>query len=876
MAPASPTLPAATARREVPFVGREVELAVLDDWWQQARTGRRQVVFVAAPVGVGKTALIDVFVDRLRDGEHVLVGRGLCVAQFGESEAYLPVLDALSGLCRGSHGHHVREILGTAAPTWLLQLPRLLEPADLEALRLRTVGATAERMLRELGDAVEVLTADWPLVLVCEGLHRSDRATIEVLAYLAGRPAPARLLIVGTYRSPEVLSDSHPLRQVVRELRAQGQCSFLSLELLGRPAVAAYLHERLAPGRPSDALIADVHQHTDGNALFMTTVVNYLIDRGQLTDVGGEIRSQEPLDRLGIPDSVGQFIEQQLHELAVPDRELLEIAAVVGVEFSAAAVLAGAGDERPGLRAKEVADLCSTLAWDTGLLIERDLAEWPDGTVTAQYRFHHALYQEVLYGSLSPGRREVVHRRIGTRLAAGFGSRSGEIAAELAMHFERGQVFSQAIPYLASAAEISLQRAAHRETLDYASRGLQLLERAGVIDDRPALELRLRMMQTVALVTLHGAGSPGVDQAYLHARAVSAEIDDATLLGPVLYGLWNFAFNRGRMSDAADLSEELHGLARRNPDPVLEMQAHGTTGYTHVLAGRPATALPHLEQGLALYDPTAHRRLALVYGEDPGVGCHQWAAYATWLLGYPDRARRHATEACRLAQNLGYPNDIAQATWFATVVHILCRDVYRARQLSDSLLGVCQKYELTRWSALGQLVDAWMAAQKGEPHAAIPQMRASLADYSGASGFPYFSSSLLAEALAKAGDTAGALETASGALVMARRTGQLWYAAELARLRGEILLRSAPSPAIGPDDLATDAEHALVEALEIARRQQARSLELRAATSLARLWQSQAQHQRARDVLAGTYRWFTEGHDTGDLQAAAAVLAELG
>ncbi len=525
-------------------------------------------------------------------------------------------------------------------------------------------------MLRELGDAVEVITAEWPLVLVCEGLHKSDRSTTELLAYLARRPDPARLLIVGTYRSPEVLAETHPLRQVVRDLRELGQCGFLSLELLARPAVAAFLHERLAPGRPSETLITDVHQHTDGNALFMTTVVDYLIDRGLLADVGGEVRGQERLDQLGIPDSVGQFIEQQLSELAAPDRGLLEIAAAVGVEFSAAAVLAGASDERPDLRAKEVADLCSTLAWDTGLLVERELAEWPDGTVTAQYRFHHALYQEVLYGSLSPGRREVVHRRIGARLAAGFGSHAGEIAAELAMHFERGQDFEQAIPFLARAAEIALQRAAHRETLDYATRGLQLLEGAEAIADRPALELRLRMMQTVALVMLHGAGSPGVDLAYRHARAVSAQIEDATLLGPVLYGLWNFAFNRGQMSDAAELSEELHGLARRNPDPVLEMQAHGTTGNTHVLAGRPAIALPHLEQCLALYDPTAHRRLALIYGEDPGVGSHQWAAYATWLLGYPDRARRHATEACQLAHNLGYPNDIAQATWFATVVHI--------------------------------------------------------------------------------------------------------------------------------------------------------------------------------------------------------------
>jgi predicted ATPase len=305
------------------------------------------------------------------------------------------------------------------------------------------------------------------------------------------------------------------------------------------------------------------------------------------------------------------------------------------------------------------------------------------------------------------------------------------------------------------------------------------------------------------------------------------------------------------------------------------MQAHGTTGYNEVLAVRPATALPHLERSIALYNPTTHRQLALVYGEDPGVGGHQWASYATWLLGYPDRARHHATEACRLAQELGYPNDIAQATWFATVINIMCRDVYRARQLSDSLVRLCHEYELTRWSALGTLVAAWMAAQQSDPQSAVEQMRGALGDYSGASGFPYFSSSLLAETLARAGATAEALETATGALVMARRTGQPWYAAELARLRGEYLLRLAPSRTVGPGDLAADAERALLEALDIARRQQAKSLELRAATSLARLWQSQADTQRARGLLAGTYRWFTEGFDTGDLQEAARLLTAL-
>jgi tetratricopeptide (TPR) repeat protein len=868
-----PPFQAVTGRQDPPFVGREVELALLDEWWQQARAGRRQIVFVAAPAGVGKTALVDVFVDRLRNGDSALFGRGECVEQFGESEAYLPILEALSGLCRGPHGKRVRETLRSVAPTWLIQLPALLEPAELDALRPGTVGASPERMLREMGDALTLLTAEQPLLLVCEELHQSDRSTTELLAYLARRRDPARLLLVGTYRSTEVVSRSHPLRDVVRDLRSQEECGFLRLELLSQQAVATYVGARLAPARPAETLIAEIHELTDGNALFMATVLDYLIDHDLLDESDGVTSSAEGLDRLGIPDTLGQFIEQQLQELAPQDRQLLEIAAAVGVDFSAATVLAGAGEEWPELQAKEVTDRCSTLAWDTGVLVERELAEWPDGTVTGRYRFHHSLYQEVLYRTLPADRRVGIHRRVGARLAAGFGSRAGEIAAELAMHFQRGEDFEQAIPFLARAAETALQRAAHREALEYANRGLELIERTPGIPDQSAIELRLRMMQTVALVTLHGAGAPGVEQAYRQARAVSAQIDDAMLLGPVLYGLWNFAFNRGRMSDATELSDELHGLVRRQSDPILEMQAHGTTGYNHVLAGHPATALPHLERCHALYDPTAHRQLALVYGEDPGVNSHQWAAYATWLLGYPDRARRHATEARGLALNLGYPNDIAQATWFGTVVNILCRDLYRARQLSDALLKVCREFELTRWSALAQLVRAWMVGQAGEPQRAVQEMREGLSDYSGASGFPYFSSSLLAETLSLAGDAAAALETISGALVMGRRTGQLWYAAELARLRGETLLRLEPSA--DGEDHATDAERAFGEALDIARRQQAKSLELRATMSLAQLYQSRGETQRAHSLLSGIYRWFTEGHETGDLQAAAALLDEL-
>jgi DNA-binding winged helix-turn-helix (wHTH) protein/predicted ATPase len=850
-----------------PFVGREAELTMLDEWWRAARQGRRQVVFVTAQAGVGKTALADAFVERCRNAGPLLVGRGQCVEQFGEGEAYLPLLDALSGLGCGVDGRHVRDVLRSTAPLWLLQLPRLVEPTEAEALRLQTVGASSQRMVRELGDALEVLTTERPLLLVCEDLHRSDRSTTELLAYLARRRDPARLMIVGTYRPADVFARSHPLRQVVRDLRTHGQCGFLPLELLSRSAITDYLSQRLTPRRPTDSLIADLHHRTDGNALFVTTVVDYLLDRGLVTDDADDVGTREPLDRLGIPDSVGQFVERQLDELEVEDRRQLEIAAAAGVEFSAETVHAAAKHDRPALQAADVADRFSALARDIGLLVELDLGEWPDGTVTAQFRFRHALYQEVLYGDLSPARRVAVHRRIGERLAEGYTTHAGDIAAELAMHFERGHDFERAIPSLAQAAETALRRAAHHEALDYADRGLRLLERTTGLADRPSVELRLRMMQTVALVTLHGAGAPGVDLAYQQARAVCAEIDDATLLGPVLYGLWSFAFNRGRMADATELSGELRQLADRRRDPVLEIQSHATAGYLDVLAGRPVTALPRLEQGLELYDRGSYRNLALAYGEDPGVGCHAWASYASWLLGAPDRARRHAADARELAQDLGYPNDIGQATWFATVIEVLCRDVDRVAVVSEELLQVCRQYDLTRWSAVGKVVRGWVVAQRGEPVRAVAAMREGLAEYSGTSGYPYFSSSLLAETLAANGDVTGALDAAAGALETARRNGEQWYEAELVRLRGELLLQ---------DGDVSDAERAFLEAHDIATRQGARSHQLRAATSLARLWQSQGNPAKGRDLLVEAYGAFSEGHDTHDVRAAAALLAELG
>jgi DNA-binding winged helix-turn-helix (wHTH) protein/predicted ATPase len=864
-------------RRSGPLVGREVELGMLDGFWQLARDGKRQVVLIAAQAGIGKTALVEELVGQLGDEERPLVGWGQCVEQFGEGEAYLPVLDALFGLSQGPAGHHVREVLRTLAPAWLRQLPGLLEPGDVDSLQVRTLGTSAAQMRRQAGDALSELTSRSPLVLVLEDLHLTDRSTIDLLAYLARRVDPARLLILGTYRPAEMAARSDQVAQVVAGLRAHRRCELLPLELLDARAVADYLAHRLAPSRPARQLVEDVHRRTDGNALFVSTLLEYLVDRGLLDHGANEVHSAGPLDSLGIPDGVRQFIERQLAELSPPDRSLLEVASANGAEFDVEAVLAAARHDDPDLSLAEVDARCSRLACDLVVLDKGDVVSWPDGTVTGRYRFHHDLYQEVMYSGLGPARRVAIHRRIGERLESAYGSRPGDIAPELAMHFERGRDYDKAIGFLVQVATTAMQRVAHREALDYANRGLQLLDQTTRRAEHAAAELELRMIQALSLSTLRGYGSPGLEASFRQARTLCAQVDDPDLLAPVLYGLWNFAFVGGKLADATEVADELAALARRHTDPVIELQAHNAAGYNEWFAGRPTAALAHVEPCLALYDPAAHRQVALLYGEDPGVGCRQWAAMTSWLAGRPDQARAHAAEGYRLATALGYPNDIAAAVSFSFGVHLRRGELQDAGELCAILRRVAYAHDLLQFSRFVECLDGVVLVRRGDLERGIPILRRALTAYAvegGEVATPDLSF-LLAEALGRAGDTSAALETATSALDSARRTGELWCESDLVRLQGELLLRTVEtrSPTA---HVVGEAEGALLEALDIARRQQARSLELRAATSLARLWHSGGETRRARDLLGEVYDWFTEGHDTEDLRTAAELLVTLG
>ena len=825
-------------QRALPFVGRDDEVAELDARWQEALSGHRQLVFVAAHAGVGKTALVDVVVDRIERAGGTFIGRGQCIEQFGEGEAYLPLLEALSSLCRYPDAHIVTDVLRSAAPTWLLQLPALLGDANVEELRLRATGASQARMLREFADAVEVLSARRPLVLVCEDLHDSDRSTAELFAHLARRREPARLLVLGTYRPAEAVARSQHLRHVVQDLRARGLCQHLPLELLPVPAVEDYLVRRLRPRRPVGTFVAEVHQRTEGNALFVETVVDFLLDHDLLEANGELTSSRDRLDRLGVPDSVRQFIERQVESLDAGDRTLLEAAAAAGVEFSVEAVRAGLS-ERTDVTAADVEARCQRLTERTAMLAAAGAVEWPDGTATARYRFSHAMYQEVLYEHLhGPAGRESVHRRIGRRIAAGYGSRTGQVAAELAMHFQRGRDFPAAVRHYQEAAESALERSAHREALGHTERALELMPRIPAGAERSLVELRLRLAQTAALIAAKGFGSPEVARAYDVAGVLSQEVADAPLRLAVLCGQWNLAIAQADLREATHVAEQLDLLAEKHPDPAIWLQVHNIRGQTYKDVGDLVAADDRVERALALYDPVAHRLLALLYGEDPGVICYAYGALVSWLRGHPDQARRRAAAALQRARELSYPAGLAQALWEAAMLYQHCGDVDRVMVLTAELVELCAEYDLSTWSPVGRILNSWAIARGGDLARSIPLLRHGYAEWpvGGIELYRPYHASLLAEALAAHGDMAAALATAKEGLDTARRTGETWYEAELVRLGGELLIvEHAEDGGTVADDVAAAAERAFVEARAISRRQHARAPELRAATSLARL-----------------------------------------
>ena len=403
------------------LVGRDAELQRLEALFAKARAGKRQIVFVTGPAGVGKTTLIEAFLDSpaiRHTASPVWIGRGCCVDQHATREACMCVLDALARLVRRPDADRLLGLLRHAAPTWLVQMPWLMD--DAEALRQSLQPARGERMLREFAALTEALPADVNLVLVLEDLHWCDPSTIDLLSLLGQRPEPARLLVIASYRPAEAAVQEHVLPQAVRTLQLHRQCVELPLHELTQEDVQHYLEARFPGSDFALGLARVLHQHTDGNPLFMVAVVEHLLLRGWILDTAPGWALSTPLEKidLGVPDHARRMIQTQLEWLSPADRDLLEAGSAGGVQFAPQAIAAALG-----LDAGDVEKRCEQLARAQWFLKAAGSSEWPDGSVRRCYAFTHELCRQAVYADIPGGQRQRLHQRMGEALEAAYGER---------------------------------------------------------------------------------------------------------------------------------------------------------------------------------------------------------------------------------------------------------------------------------------------------------------------------------------------------------------------------------------------------------------------------------------------------------------------
>ena len=881
-APPSCSLPAVVSSA-IPPVGRQEELTRLHAWLASARRGMRQMIFVTGEAGLGKTTLVEAFVAAIGNHGPLWIGHGQCVEHYGAGEAYLPVLEALGRLCRGPDGKELVALLGQQAPTWLVQIPGLLRAADLETLRRRSAGTTRERMLRELAEALDLLTARQPLVLVLEDLHWSDPSTLDLLAVLARRREAARLLLIGTYRPPEVLRRTpHPLHTIKHELQLHGHCAELPLTLLTEDAMAAYLARRLPGLHGVERLARLMHQRTEGNPLFMVTLVESWLTQGILLEQDGASALPAGVEALQamVPDSLRQMIDMQLDWLSAEEQRVLEAASVAGVEFSAAAVAAGLAQE-----VERVDDWCISLARRGQFLEARGEQTWPDGMVAGGYRFVHALYQHALYTRVSAAQRVRFHQRIGTRLETGHGAQAGDMAAELAIHFERGRDAQRAIQYLRHAGERSMERSAYVEAVAHVTRGPEVLQTLPDTVERTQQELVLQLTLGRALTIAKGYAAPETGKVFTRAMELCQQVGETQQLFSVLNGLYDFYLNQGQYRMAYTQAEQIIHLAQRQHNPVFLRTGHYRMGQSLFWLGELSAARTHLEQTMALDDPRQHPTTLSMGGMRPINFTRNLAASALWLLGYPEQAIQRSQEALTLAKEWNRLVDVASALNWAAWLHQYRREGPRAQEQAEASITLAIEHGFAVRQALGTIMLGGALAMQGQGEAGIAHLRQGLAAWRAVGSEVGWTNYLtfLAEAYGRVGQAAAGLHVLTEALAFAHTTGERMWEAELYRLKGELLLQSqsqGPESEVLTSDTRlqtqdAEAEACFHQALAMARRQQARALELRAAMSLSRLWMPKGKHAAIRELLVPIYNWFTEGFDTADLQEARALLEAL-
>jgi class 3 adenylate cyclase/predicted ATPase len=831
-----------------PLVGREPEVMLLRERWAQVKDGFGQVVLLSGEAGIGKSRLVQVLTEQVASEPQAWLTPCQC-SPYYQNTALYPMIELLERVAlrferEESPQQKLHKLegfvvqyglpLAETVPLFaaLLSLPLTADYAPLtlspEQQKQHTLQAFLTILLR--------IAARQPVLFVMEDLHWVDPSTLEFLTLLVDQGPTARILTLFTFRpdfSPPWKGRAH-LTQVTLPRLQRRQTA----EMTGRVA-----HGKALPVEVVEQVVAK----TDGVPLFVEELTKMVLESGLLQEHDEHYELTAPLPPLAIPTTLHDSLMARLDRLAAV-KGLAQLGATLGREFTYDLLQAvSPWDE-------------DTLHRGLHQLVEAEFLYQRGLLPQATYLFKHALIQEAAYQSLLKSTRQQSHQRIAQVLAEQFPETAETQPELLAHHYTEAGLPAQAIPYWRRAGQRARERSAYVEAIAHLTKGLELLKILPDTPERRQHELGLQTTLGWVLGDTKGYAAPETERAYTRARELCQQVGDTPQLVAVLRGLGEFYRLRGELQTARELEEQCLSLAQRQQDPVLLLRAHGALAMTLLWLGELTSARAHLEQGRTRDDlqPYHYRSSDLRQG-----------ALILWLLGYPDQALARINDALTRAQELAHAHDLAFTLCYAAQLHQLRREGPLTLELAEAAITLSIEHGFALYVARGAPLRGWALAEQGQGEAGMAQIYQGLTAWraTGAEVQRPYWLALLAEACGTLGQPEAGLTALAEALTLADKTRERWYEPELYRLKGALLLQQTSAN-------HGEAAACFHQALDVARAQQAKSLELRAAMSLSRLWQQQGKPDEARELLRPIYGWFTEGFGSADLQEAKALLDE--
>jgi class 3 adenylate cyclase/tetratricopeptide (TPR) repeat protein len=839
------------------LVGRDEELAILEERWTNARAGAGEIVLISGEPGIGKSRLVSTLSHSLRGNPHVRV-RCFCSSHHSVSPLY-PVITRLeeaAGLHMDDSACEKREKLsrllaqsGATAEEYSLIRDLLSIAAEpTEAALEFSAPQRKARTLAALARQIEALATKWPVLMIWEDIHWADATSRELLDILVARAAELPLFLLATFRTG-----------FVAPWTGQANVTLLPLNRL-RPVDNAALINSVAGGKslPND-LVCEMVDRADGIPLFIEELTKALLESGMLRDDGSHFALVGVLQPRAIPMSLQASLLARLDRLGSV-REIAQVGAAIGREFSYD-LLVKVGSLQPDVLKSALAELARA-----ELVFER--GEPPAAT----YSFKHALIQDAAYSTLLKARRQQLHARIADVLAREY---SGILEGQpeiIARHAAEAGLFDTATTLLVRAGKLALSRSSNREAAAHFSRGLELAKSLPHGHERASVELDLHLGCASASIASKGYAAAETEQAYQDARELLDVARPDARQFAVLYGLFVVLWNRAKPAGAVEVATDLLQRAKLAEEAAATCVGHRSLAVAYNAMGRFREALGHATSAARLYDPVVHRSSAVQYGHDIGVAAHAHVALARWFLGDAAGFEQASSQSITLAYEIGHANTIGYAEQWSTFVRLAAGEAAEAETGASRLIKFATEHGLAFWEGLGQCMLGGALIDVGKAVDGLVAVETGLeALERGREGM--FRSAFLcvrAKGLLCTGRYEDALAVADSALKTARISQERWWEPEILRVTGQALLAAG-----GPRSKHRAATH-LREAIEVARIQGSQFLQLRAATTLAMLRRDQDRVEEARAVLAPAYRLFNPKFPSRDLSNAQAMLAQLG